>query len=102
MQRLEKSLAAGLRSYMPHQAITPTGVFYSVRTSHIPHLYITLDSCTMLCTLPVRLFCIYEVSAAAFSLFRCLPVDLQAVTHGFLFCVWLTFFVTGVPTGRQQ
>jgi len=37
MQRLEKSLAPVLRSYKPHQAITPAGVFYSVCTSHIPH-----------------------------------------------------------------
>ncbi|KAL0020919.1 hypothetical protein WJX77_011015 [Trebouxia sp. C0004] len=29
MQRLEKSLAPVLRSYQPHQAITPAGVFYS-------------------------------------------------------------------------
>lgn len=36
MQRLEKSLAPAMRSYKPHQAITPAGVFHSVRTSHIP------------------------------------------------------------------
>lgn len=55
MQRLEKSLAPALRSYMPHQAITPTGVFYSVYISHTLHLCIgeyIQESCTMLCTLP--------------------------------------------------
>ena len=33
MQRLERSLGPGLRTYSPHQAITPTGVFYSVSTA---------------------------------------------------------------------
>lgn len=59
----------------------------------------------MLHTLPARLlFC--DVSAAAFSLFRCLPSylhikilskqsALQAVTHGFLTCVWLMLCYRG-------
>ena len=64
----------------------------------------------MLCTLPSRLL-FRDISAAAFSLFKCLSVcqatlatrsALQAVTHGFLACVWHTLYVTGVPTGRQQ
>ena len=38
MQRLEKGLAPALRSYTPHQAISPAGVFYSVCASHNPHL----------------------------------------------------------------
>jgi len=65
MQRLEKSLAPALRSYTPHQAITPAGVFYSVRTSHIPHLYSIQKLCTELYKLPARLL-FHDVAAAAF------------------------------------
>ncbi len=73
MQRLEKSLAPALRSYTPHQAITPAGVFYSVRTSHIPleHTRIMYNAIHTAC---YTLFC--DVSAAAFSLVRCLPGSL--------------------------